>query len=64
MSWWAKAILACKSAGAWTALYLGGSSVRMQRTNPPYLSLVSQVAFDIDNDPDNAQIIAWTTTPW
>ena len=38
--------------------------MRMQRTNPPYLSLVSQVAFDIDNDPDNAQIIAWTTTPW
>jgi isoleucyl-tRNA synthetase len=23
-----------------------------------------QVAFALDNDPDGAQMVAWTTTPW
>jgi len=27
-------------------------------------SSFSQVAFQLDSDPDNAQMVAWTTTPW
>ena len=25
---------------------------------------VPQVAFALDDDPDDAQLVAWTTTPW
>ncbi len=36
-------------------------------TTPPSIILrgcMGQVAFVLDDDPDDAQLVAWTTTPW